>query len=581
MPCTSGLIGWLYLGLALLVSGFSILINNVIIGHYVWKQSAPNRKVSKLISRTLTSESLSEGFDLGGETGKEKATKTKARVEQKKMTKHQLQRLRLVSSQAFLFVASYVLCNAWLGTLGIAEALTQEEDEPQLMQNWYFVIATNAFFAPLQGFLNMLVYIRPKYLKNRQDFPLETKLWTARRAVFGLRVRPHRIIQKQGRNEGGKQGNNEEEKIPESIEPTKLTPGTPTRAGVIMKDEESLQSLAHQKTVSSISISFWDFDQDSEGSAEEQLRSQRWTDKVSGEASNAVPTRRRTSLVQNTRLHSSLSSLGQSLPFISEVHQSEFEIPHAVLENKTIHVDDTSRSSDDLDDIGTHPQRSSDSRWGSADADVGKASQNLDGFKGSDHRSSTSSALVRPTRRPSNEKVDAAAMWAASMGMELPTNSNDSPMIAPKRVLSEHEPVKHEKVAKEDELLAKKAYNDNPRKRSLSPKAAPLVAPKRIPSEVEPIETTTDSVEEAPVPLPRPPPKTDSTMLLPQRCPSELEHMDHDNVVQQSSFPVAPPQQCPDEQETKLGKKKKKKSTSPNHSPVLPRRVPTEHELCD
>jgi len=67
------------------------------------------------------------------------------------MSKHQLQRLRLVSSQAFLYVASYIICNVWVGSLGIVEAITQEEDEPQLMQTMYRIMPSMLSLHPSKG----------------------------------------------------------------------------------------------------------------------------------------------------------------------------------------------------------------------------------------------------------------------------------------------------------------------------------------------------------------------------------------------------------------------------------------------
>mmetsp|Transcript_33419 Transcript_33419/g.80906 ORF Transcript_33419/g.80906 Transcript_33419/m.80906 type:complete len:964 (-) Transcript_33419:57-2948(-) len=573
-PCTSGLIGWLYLGLPLLLSGFSILINNSIIGCHVWKQSVPIKSSS--LSRTVTAKSVSseEGLDVSdGEIG---AAKNEIRVVEERMSKHQLQRLKLVSSQAFLFVASYVICNVWVGSLGIVEAITSEDNEPQLMQNMYYIMAINAFFAPLQGFLNMMVYIRPKYLKNRQDFPLETKLWTARRAIFGERVRPHRFIQ-QGNDE------EEEEKRPESVEPTKVEVGSPIQSGG-MEDEESLHSLSHEKIVSSITISFWEFDQDSEFSDElhdsdARLRSQRWVDGDNGDVSNAVPTSRRKSAIQ-TNFHNSLSSLGRNLPFISEISGPELD---PVVDNRTIDVDDTSHSSDDLEGI-VNNIRTSEARWGSTAADnvgEGKASQNLDGFKRSDC-SSASSALVAPLRRPSDKEA-IASMWAASLGFKLTPDLNDAPIVAPKRHRSDSE-------------LEEEGTIDNGLKRSSSPNPSQLIPPKRLPSEhdpVEPVEIPLDNVEKASVPSLK---KHDSPLLVPQRYASDYgkEGITLNKVVKRSSTSntsaLVAPQRCPSDREAvapNVVKKKrsmspkKKRSLSPNFLPVPPRRVPTEYEVSD
>jgi len=496
-PCTSGLIGWLYLGLPLLLSGFSILINNLIIGCHVWRQSVPIKSSS--LSRTVIAKSVSSSDDEIGE-----ANKTKIRVVEERMSQHQLQRLRLVSSQAFWFVASYVICNVWLGSLGIAEAMTQEENEPQLMQNMYYMMAINAFFAPLQGFLNMLVYIRPKYLKNRQDYPLETKLWTVRRAILGERVRPHRFIFLHRNDEDKKAADS-------SVEQTKVEDsGTPIQSSDMVEeegiekssdDEESQHSLSRvrDRRVSSImTISVWDFDQDSEGSEELQQhsdeparRTQRWIDKVNnGDASNAIPTIRR----QSTN----------SLPFINELaaDESEFDPAVVALDNRTtIDENDTSHSSDnDYDDIiMSNNNLSSEARWE-------EVSTNHGNTNGSKRASSSPNVLplAPPKRLPSDhepvEPVEISHDNSAERASAVPNNAvkkkkkklsllshpNHLSPIVPRRVPSDYEDEdESEEVPKDHhELVANSTIKKQSSNKSPLPNQSP-VPPRRIPTDYE------------------------------------------------------------------------------------------------
>ncbi|CAJ1963793.1 unnamed protein product [Cylindrotheca closterium] len=569
-PCTSGLIGWIFLGFPLLFSGLSILINNLVIGFYVWSQSAPTTTAatttttkSLSLSRTMTANTLSSSDGIEGSGHNKKASEEATKI----MSKHQLQRLRLVSSQAFLFVGSYVLCNVWVGSLGIVEAITQEEDEPQLMQTMYRIMAINAFFSPLQGFTNMLVYIRPKYLKNREDFPLETKMWTFRRSVFGERVRSaHRSIIREG-------GKEEEEKRPETIgEPTK---GDRIQPGV-MKDIESneesvsVHSLSHRagRPVSSITISYWDVDQDScsEGSCSEQLQSQRWADGVNGDATNAMPTARRASLIRG---------IAPNFPYINESTESpEF---NQVVQNRTTDVDDTSHGSEDH-----HYDNVSHSRWGSSTTSIDDsgvlrtASQNLDGLKRSD--SCSSSVLSAPVRRLSGN-VDAASMWAASMGFnkEIPCNPNDSLlMIAPKRSPTDHEAAEGEVANDDDDDDGSEVKRSSSRRLKVSP----LVAPKRLPSEHEPVEIPDHDEDVVPNPPPARKLSDDSPLVAPKRSPSDCGGMVQISLGKAAAgVQISTTTTTTTNNNNKHGRKNKKRSKSPNiTSPKLPRRVPTDYE---
>jgi len=450
-PCASILIGYLYLGLPVLFSGLSIIFNNLIIGCYVWAHQRPIRSSSR--SRT-TNSSSSASLD-------ECATNIMDHVAHHKsqgMNKHQLRRLRLVSSQAFLFVACYLICNVWLGTLGIAEAMTPNENEEQLMQNMYGIMVINSIFAPLQGFLNMLVYIRPKYLKSRQDFPLETKLWATRRAIFGEQVRAHRFFIQ-------KKANNTDKKVDEqqSVEPTKACGGSPYELDfcIVMDDIDSkhshhLDSPQTPEGFSSIKLSPWDeFDQDSNNRGSQDLlrQSERWFDgAIIGQVSDSLPPKRRQSLLQ-VKMQSSISSLGRSsLPFISEDDLAELDVGSM----HTFSIDDKSINDDCNNKADVGVNLSSEARWGSTTPDMGKASRRSDGFYSSTHTSS--SPLVAPIRVPSeNDEVEAARIWALSLGFRLSTSSdpNDSPLVIPQRLPSDCDTVV-------DTTTKKPQANDHP-----------------------------------------------------------------------------------------------------------------------
>jgi hypothetical protein len=96
-----------------------------------------------------------------------------------------------VSIQAFLFDVSYLLTTGWLGLLRLIESTAgTPEEELILVSKLYPLMILNAFFAPLQGLFNMMVFLRPKYLKWRHEYPEESRFWVTKRAIFGKVVKP-------------------------------------------------------------------------------------------------------------------------------------------------------------------------------------------------------------------------------------------------------------------------------------------------------------------------------------------------------------------------------------------------------
>jgi hypothetical protein len=70
---------------------------------------------------------------------------------------------------------------------------TNAEEETRL----YPLLVLQAWFLPLQGLINLLVYARPKYLKCQREFHGESRLWAFRRALYGKEIRPTKKNPKQ------------------------------------------------------------------------------------------------------------------------------------------------------------------------------------------------------------------------------------------------------------------------------------------------------------------------------------------------------------------------------------------------
>ena len=395
------------------------------------------------------------------------------------------------------------------------------------------------------------------------------------------------------------------------------------------------------RVVSSITLSNCELYDKEGGSSQDLLRQsdERWEDGAVGDISNAVPISRRQSQPE-INFHSSISSLGVSLPFISESPETEFG-----------DIDDTSHSSDDdfaHDVVRTIKKQSSEARWGSTTADIGKASQilstsnhtklsearwsstkadigkssqNLDGFNNkqlsiSNHTkasAASSTRLVAPTRRASVEQNDGMAtaqMWAASLGFHIQASKpSDSPLAAPDRLSSDCEMVDDtgdtKVVVKRSSLVAPRRQPSDHKMAKVqsgkkmppvkpapkSPNLAP-VAPRRVPTEfgssgeLPLIETNQKaSAKPAAKSLILPP-------VAPRRVPTEFGSSGELPLVENKpaavqrlpSFTV--PQRQPSGQSVPRARipqnsEHSNPDRSPMLAPVVPRRVPTEIDDCD
>jgi hypothetical protein len=182
----------------------SLVVNNLIIWIFVHNQT--KKKLRKNSVRVV--KAPSETSDSNDEEGEQQSVlsmsssfRTAPVLPQRPSEDGQLldrrsqlnqdQRLKLVSSQAFLFVGCYFISNIWTYILRLYEAqATIYVEEMELPYHNYTMLILQASLLPLQGLFNMMVYVRPKYLKNRVQFPKETKLWAVRRAIIGTSVDP-------------------------------------------------------------------------------------------------------------------------------------------------------------------------------------------------------------------------------------------------------------------------------------------------------------------------------------------------------------------------------------------------------
>lgn len=137
----------------------------------------------------------------------------------------QLRRLRLVQSQSLLFVLGFFGTYIWGSLLLLATGTTKGEAATQtnLFFDFFWLQVLQAIFLPLQGFFNLLIYARPKYLQIRRHFPRESRWWACRRCIRGESVTPRHGLSPM---EGGEEthGNDQQGSSPKPSEPDELAP---------------------------------------------------------------------------------------------------------------------------------------------------------------------------------------------------------------------------------------------------------------------------------------------------------------------------------------------------------------------
>lgn len=167
--CTSDLLAWLFGGLPIGGVFLFVVVSNLAVYRYVrttiqkgrQNRSEPRPDRSGIIRLPLTRREDRDD--------------------------PQLRRIRAVASQGFCFVAAFLMTYLPTLVINISQVYASY---PKDMDKLYPLLVINACFYPAQGFFNLLVFVRPSYLRARKTFPQETRYWALRRAMHGDKVRP-------------------------------------------------------------------------------------------------------------------------------------------------------------------------------------------------------------------------------------------------------------------------------------------------------------------------------------------------------------------------------------------------------
>lgn len=143
--CTSHYYGWIMAALPSLFVLLSLIVNNIIIVLYVRRKLDPNR------------------------------------VYETERAERQATQIREVATQGYLYVGTFMI--SYWATL-VVRAMESIGYTYEHEADLYIILLMNAFFQPLQGFFNMLVYNKPNYLRVRIAYPDISRFEAIRIACF-------------------------------------------------------------------------------------------------------------------------------------------------------------------------------------------------------------------------------------------------------------------------------------------------------------------------------------------------------------------------------------------------------------
>lgn len=154
--CESDRLAWIFAGVPVVSSFFFILINNLLI--YL--------RVKKILSR-----------------GMRHSIEQRSSLHSSALGDRQARRKRAVAVQAFLYVAAYFFTMTWAVIVRILESNRPKEEEET--GTFFPLLVLTNMFTPLQGFFNLFVYSRPRFLRFCEENPDKSRLWALNRTVFG------------------------------------------------------------------------------------------------------------------------------------------------------------------------------------------------------------------------------------------------------------------------------------------------------------------------------------------------------------------------------------------------------------
>ena len=186
--CYGVYIAYIFGGVVIFPTMIIVIINNILIYKFVRNTITTSRRRSSVVSiefqqtQSQSQQQQRNGESNGGNGRRRTGTTTVAQQHD-----NQTRRIQAVATQGFLYVTAFVTSYIWTLIIKIMEGSSYDaQDEASI----FWLLCFQATFMPFQGFFNLLIYVRPNYIRLRNDYPYETKLWAVRRTLYGDSVEP-------------------------------------------------------------------------------------------------------------------------------------------------------------------------------------------------------------------------------------------------------------------------------------------------------------------------------------------------------------------------------------------------------
>lgn len=92
----------------------------------------------------------------------------------------QTDRVQQVATQAILYVTAFTGTFIWTIVLRVAESMELYDE-----QSLFPLLVIQGALVPSTGLFNLIIYLRPTYRRTRLSYPLESRIWAVRRALYG------------------------------------------------------------------------------------------------------------------------------------------------------------------------------------------------------------------------------------------------------------------------------------------------------------------------------------------------------------------------------------------------------------
>ena len=175
--CSDDAIMLLMVALPTAVIFLSTLINHLLV--YCHVRNTIKRSMAYLSSYQQQNQNQSCAMEFS--TASLAPTQRSSRRSQ---TDRYVERIRAVGTQAILYVSAFIV------TLTPTVILKSMDLRPKDENRIFVLLVTQATLLPLQGFFNFFIYVRPTYVRVREEFPSENIVWAHRRALYGAKVHP-------------------------------------------------------------------------------------------------------------------------------------------------------------------------------------------------------------------------------------------------------------------------------------------------------------------------------------------------------------------------------------------------------